>query len=120
MTEHAEVRKVVTVLFCDVVGYTSRAESLDPEAVRLLQQRYFDTARGALERHGGTVEKFIGDAVMAVFGVPRLHEMTPCGPFGRQSTCATASRDSGSTRGSASRAAKSSRRRATRSSRAMP
>ena len=64
----------MTVLFCDVTGSTARAERLDPEATRALMARYFDTARAAIERHGGTVEKFIGDAVMAVFGVPQLHE----------------------------------------------
>ncbi len=68
------MRKVVTVLFADLAGYTSRGESLDPEALRRLQSRYFEGARAALERHGATVEKFIGDAVMAVFGIPRVHE----------------------------------------------
>jgi hypothetical protein len=70
----ALVRKVVTVLFCDLAGYTSTGDALDPEALRSLQERYFEDARTALERHGGTVEKFIGDAVMAVFGIPVLHE----------------------------------------------
>ena len=69
-----EYRKVVTVLFCDVVGSTALGESVDPEALRALLGRYFDEMRAVVERHGGTVEKFIGDAVMAVFGVPRLHE----------------------------------------------
>jgi class 3 adenylate cyclase len=69
-----EQRKVVTVLFCDVTGSTSLGEQLDPEALRTVMARYFETARTAIERHGGTVEKFIGDAVMAVFGVPVVHE----------------------------------------------
>jgi class 3 adenylate cyclase/tetratricopeptide (TPR) repeat protein len=69
-----ESRRTVTVLFCDIAGYTKTGERLDPEALRQLQSRYFDDARAALERHGATVEKFIGDAVMAVFGVPQIHE----------------------------------------------
>ena len=67
-------RKVVTVLFCDVVGSTSLGERVDPETTRHVMLRYFDETRTVLERHGGTVEKFIGDAVMAVFGVPLAHE----------------------------------------------
>ena len=70
----AEVRKTVTIVFCDVVGSTAMGESLDPEAVRRVMARYFDRMREAVERHGGTVEKFIGDAVMAVFGLPAVHE----------------------------------------------
>ena len=69
-----EVRKTVTVLFCDVTGSTSLGDERDPESVRRVMARYFEQARAAVERHGGTVEKFIGDAVMAVFGVPTLHE----------------------------------------------
>jgi class 3 adenylate cyclase/tetratricopeptide (TPR) repeat protein len=69
-----EVRKTVTVVFCDLVGSTALGERLDPESVRRAVGRYFDEARAAIERHGGTVEKFIGDAVMSVFGIPRLHE----------------------------------------------
>ena len=66
-----EVRKTVTVLFCDVVGSTALGESVDPEPLRALLARYFERMKGIVERHGGSVEKFIGDAVMAVFGVPR-------------------------------------------------
>ena len=69
-----DVRKVVTVVFCDVAGYTAAGERLDPEALRRLQSRYFADVRAALERHGGKVEKFIGDAAMAVFGIPQVHE----------------------------------------------
>ena len=69
-----EHRKVVSVLFCDVVGSTALGESTDPEALRALLARYFELMRGIVERHGGSVEKFIGDAVMAVFGVPAVHE----------------------------------------------
>jgi class 3 adenylate cyclase/tetratricopeptide (TPR) repeat protein len=67
-------RKTVTVLFCDVTGSTAMGERLDPESLRQVMRRYFDAARSVIEQHGGTVEKFIGDAVMAVFGVPVLHE----------------------------------------------
>jgi class 3 adenylate cyclase/tetratricopeptide (TPR) repeat protein len=67
-------RKVVTVLFSDVTGSTDLGQRLDPESVRQLLGRYFEEMRSVIERHGGTVEKFIGDAVHAVFGVPRLHE----------------------------------------------
>jgi class 3 adenylate cyclase/tetratricopeptide (TPR) repeat protein len=70
----AQVRKTVTIVFADLAGSTAVGERLDPEALRDLQTRYFDAMRRALERHGGTVEKYIGDAVMAVFGIPVLHE----------------------------------------------
>src|SRR5690242_9584995 len=69
-----EVRKIVTVVFCDMVGSTALGDRSDPERVRALMASYHDLARRVLERHGGTIEKFIGDAVMAVFGVPMLHE----------------------------------------------
>jgi len=69
-----ETRKVVTILFADVSGSTAIGERLDPEAVRRVLTTFYTSAREALERHGGTVEKFIGDAVMAVFGVPRVRE----------------------------------------------
>ncbi len=64
----------MTVVFCDVTGSTAMGERLDPESTRRVMGRYFDAMREAIERHGGTVEKFIGDAVMAVFGIPVVHE----------------------------------------------
>jgi len=70
----AEQRKTVTVLFCDLKGSTELSDSLDPEALRAILGRYFGRMQDIVERHGGTVEKFIGDAVMAVFGLPQLHE----------------------------------------------
>src|SRR5215470_1547377 len=72
-----EERKVVTVLFADLVGFTSRAEQMDPEDVRALLSPYYARLRAELERFGGTVEKFIGDAVMALFGAPIAHEDDP-------------------------------------------
>ncbi|TML77059.1 MAG: guanylate cyclase, partial [Actinobacteria bacterium] len=69
-----EQRKTVTVLFCDVAGSTELGESTDPEALRAMLARYFERMKEIVERHGGSVEKFIGDAVMAVFGVPVVHE----------------------------------------------
>src|SRR3954452_21108747 len=69
-----EERKVVTVVFCDLVGSTALSGVLDPETLRTVVLRYFDLMRARLEEFGGTVEKFIGDAVMAVFGVPVTHE----------------------------------------------
>ncbi|MDX6301019.1 MAG: hypothetical protein QOF53_2233, partial [Nocardioidaceae bacterium] len=69
-----EVRKVVTVVFSDLTGSTELGERLDLESLRTLLDRYFATMSQVLKRHGGSVEKFIGDAVMAVFGVPVLHE----------------------------------------------
>ena len=72
-----EERKVITVLFADLVGFTSRAEKLDPEDVRGFLSPYYARLRHELERHGGTVEKFIGDAVVALFGAPVAHEDDP-------------------------------------------
>jgi class 3 adenylate cyclase len=68
------VRKTVTVVFADITGSTRIGESLDPEAHRRVMTSYFEASRATLERHGATVEKFIGDAVMAVFGIPAVHE----------------------------------------------
>ena len=69
-----EVRKTVTVVFCDLKGSTNLGEKLDSESLREVLSVYFSAMRQVLERHGGTVEKYIGDAIMAVFGLPRLHE----------------------------------------------
>jgi class 3 adenylate cyclase/tetratricopeptide (TPR) repeat protein len=69
-----EVRKTVTVVFSDVTGSTALGERLDPESLRRVMSRYFDEMQAVVEAHEGTVEKFIGDAVMAVFGIPVLHE----------------------------------------------
>ncbi|HSV39561.1 MAG TPA: adenylate/guanylate cyclase domain-containing protein [Nocardioidaceae bacterium] len=74
LTSSREVRKVVTVLFCDLVGSTALGEQTDPEALRALLKRYYAGARSAIERRGGLVEKFVGDAVMAVFGLPVARE----------------------------------------------
>jgi class 3 adenylate cyclase/tetratricopeptide (TPR) repeat protein len=73
-TSEREVRKTVTVVFSDVTGSTALGESTDPEALRVLLSIYFERMKAIVESHGGTVEKFIGDAVMAVFGVPLAHE----------------------------------------------
>jgi class 3 adenylate cyclase/tetratricopeptide (TPR) repeat protein len=69
-----EVRKTVTVVFSDVTGSTALGEQLDPESLRRVMGRYFDEMQSVVERHEGIVEKFIGDAVMAVFGIPVVHE----------------------------------------------
>jgi hypothetical protein len=99
-----EVRKVVTVVFCDVVGSTALGESTDPEALRAVLARYFERMSGVVERHGGTVEKFIGDAVVAVFGVPVVLEddaLRACRATGRANPGKTRSipRSSGSVPG---------------------
>jgi len=70
----AAVRKTVTVLFCDLADSTALGERLDPETLRNLLGRWYEAMRAPIERHGGEIEKFIGDAVMAVFGVPQVHE----------------------------------------------
>ena len=67
-------RRIVTVLFADLVGFTTLSERLDPEDIAGIQDAYFNAVRETIERHGGTLEKFIGDAAMAVFGAPRAHD----------------------------------------------
>src|SRR5207244_6546275 len=69
-----DVRKIVSIVFCDLKGSTNLGEQLDSESLREVLNTYFNEMRAVLERHGGTVEKYIGDAIMAVFGLPRLHE----------------------------------------------
>jgi class 3 adenylate cyclase len=69
-----ESRKTVTVVFADVTGSTALGERTDPETMRRIMERYFEEMRTVLERHRGTVEKFIGDAVMAVFGIQTVRE----------------------------------------------
>jgi len=73
----AEERRVVTILFADVAGSTALGDALDPEDVRILLRRYFDLARETVAEHGGILEKFIGDAVVAVFGFPQTHDDDP-------------------------------------------
>jgi class 3 adenylate cyclase/tetratricopeptide (TPR) repeat protein len=72
--DRALARKTVTVLFCDLTDFTPLTEQLDPESLHQVMARYFGAMRSAIERHGGRVEKYIGDAIMAIFGVPQLHE----------------------------------------------
>jgi hypothetical protein len=79
-------RRLVSVLFADLVGFTTISERRDAEDVRELLSSYFDAARDAVERHGGLVEKFIGDAVMAVWGTQRLMRTTPNGPCAQRSS----------------------------------
>ena len=109
-------RKVVTVVFCDLVGFTQRAESMDPEDVDALLRPYHARVRAELEHYGGTVEKFIGDAVMALFGAPIAHEDDPerlCEP---PSQYVTSPSRTGSSSASGSRPA----RRSSRSTPAPP
>src|SRR4051812_19666662 len=70
----SQVRKTVTLVFVDLKGSTSLGEQLDPEAMHEVKDRYFTTMAAEITRHGGKIEKYIGDAIMAVFGLPRTHE----------------------------------------------
>jgi class 3 adenylate cyclase len=78
----------VTVLFTDIVESTRLGERLDPEPLNGVLTEYFRRMRGALERHGGLVEKYIGDAILGVFGIPYLHEDDPCARYGPRPRCA--------------------------------
>jgi class 3 adenylate cyclase len=72
-----ERRKLVTVLFADLAGWTSMSEQMDPEEVREIQDAYIEAVTPPIQKFGGSVEKYIGDAVLAVFGVPQAHEDDP-------------------------------------------
>ena len=72
-----EQRKQVTVLFADLAGWTKMSEQMDPEDVQAIQRAYFATVTPAIKQHDGAVEKYIGDAILAVFGVPKAHEDDP-------------------------------------------
>ena len=80
-------RKIVSVVFVDLVGFTAMSEALDPEEVRRLLAPYYQRLREELEGYGGTVEKFIGDAVMALFGAPVAHEDDADGRCGPATPC---------------------------------
>ena len=84
----AEERRVVTILFADVAGSTALGESLDPEDARILLRRYYDIARETVAEHGGILEKFIGDAVVAVFGFPKPMTTIHSGRCRQRSRCA--------------------------------
>src|SRR4051794_37118776 len=96
-----EVRKVVTIVFCDLTGSTALGDRTDPEALRATMRGYYEQMRTILERHGGTVEKFVGDAVMAVFGVPVSHEDDALRAVRRHGRCARREPDSGLPRATA-------------------
>jgi class 3 adenylate cyclase len=100
-------RKTVTVLFCDITGSTALGETVDPEPLRALLARYFERMKAIVERHGGSVEKFIGDAVMAVFGVPVVHEDDALAQSGPRSRCGKRCPSLDCRGGSASRQARS-------------
>ena len=102
----AEERKLVTVLFADVSGSTTLGERLDPEDLREVLDTYFAAMRAEIEAVGGTVEKFIGDAVMAAFGVPQAHEDDPARALRAAEAMLTGSRPERSWRASTLRPAR--------------
>jgi class 3 adenylate cyclase len=85
------VRKTVSIVRCDVTGSTALGERLDAEVLRGVMSRYFDEMRTVIERYGGTVEKFIGDAVMAVFGIRSCMRTTLCAQCTPRTRCASPS-----------------------------
>ena len=87
-----DLRKTVTALFCDLVGSTELGENHDPEVLRPILDRYFTEMRAAVERHGGRVEKFIGDAVVAILACRSPTRTTGFGPCAPRSRCRSASR----------------------------
>ena len=116
----AGVRKTITIIFCDLVGSTSLGDRVDPEVLRELMRSYHAELRAILERHGGTVEKFVGDAAMAVFGIPHVHEDDALRALRAVPRSARPSADSASMSASASTRGKSSPAAARRSSLATP
>ena len=74
------MRKTITAVFTDLVGSTALGERLDPEVTRAVMERYYESMRVILEGHGGTVQKFIGDAIVGFFGIPIVHEDDALGP----------------------------------------
>ena len=105
-----EARKLVTILFCDIVGSTATAERLDPEDVRAFLVPYYAHVRSELERFGGTVEKFTGDVVMAVFGARPRTRTTPSEPSAQRSRFETARRAGRTPAGQIGRDRRSARR----------
>ena len=90
----AEERRLVTVLFCDLVGFTARSDQADPEDVGALLRPYHIRLRAEIERLGGTLDKFVGDGVMAVFGAPWPTRTTPNGPSAAPWACSPPARSS--------------------------
>ena len=88
-----ELRKTVTIVFSDLKGSTNLGEALDPESLREVMSRYFDAMTAVLELHGGTIEKYIGDAIMAVFGLPGCTRTTRSARFAPRMACRQRARE---------------------------